>query len=105
MPNRPQSLSLDNWQICEDFQQGWNKGERPKLVAYLNRCREQAARANLFWHLLEIELEHRRQRGEVPLFEDYQEFAVEFRDVLRQCLSGLGAESGKAKASAPAARP
>jgi WD40 repeat protein/serine/threonine protein kinase len=103
MPAGPKSLSLVNWQLCEDFREAWSRGgERPELVAYLNRCPEPAARVDLFWHLLEVEVEHRRQRGEQPLIEDYRGLASEFQDVLQHALVGPTLAPDRAQGPTPA---
>jgi hypothetical protein len=82
----PNSLSADNWQVCDDFLRAWEAGQRPSLDAHLARCGRVAVRADVLWNLLEIEVEQRGKRGETPRFEDYQRFTPEFLDVLRRLL-------------------
>ncbi len=103
MPNEPNSLSLNDWQICEDFRQAWSGAARPKMAVFLDRCAHATTRPCLFWHLLEIELELRQQHGEQSRFEDYQEFVSEFNDILRQRLVCPTWPPGEAVASAPVA--
>src|SRR5262249_9179456 len=72
-PTQP-SLSIDAMfrinEICTAFEAAWAGGQSPSLESYLEQVNP-AERAPLLRHLLAVELEYRRGRGEVRSQEEY----------------------------------
>jgi len=57
-------------QLCDDFESACSSGERPDLMAFLNRAPEKL-REQLLRELLASELECRAKAGETPQVDDY----------------------------------
>ena len=51
--------------ICDAYESDWSKGKRPNINGFLEQC-DEANRAELFYELLLVELEFRRNQGERP---------------------------------------
>lgn len=58
-------------EICDIFEQQWARGDFPAAETYLNRVPSEE-QGELLMMLLEIELEYRIHRGEVPEEREYQ---------------------------------
>ena len=76
-------------QICTAFDRAWSAGESPDLDAYLNQV-DDFDRGELFRKLLEVEVEYRVARGEIPNTADYisryQNFAEIVKEVFAECV-------------------
>src|SRR3954471_10046191 len=57
-------------QICDAYESVWLRAERPDMNTFLEQC-EESFRADLFYELLLMELEFRRNQAERPAMEDY----------------------------------
>ena len=67
-----QSYSAEIDAVCDRFEAAWKAGAHPQIKDYLCQAPE-PARANLFRHLLALELYYRRAAGETPELAKYQE--------------------------------
>ena len=56
---------------CDRFEESWMAGQRPRIEEYLDRV-EGLERAAWLCHLLDLELHHRRSRGERPEWGEYR---------------------------------
>jgi serine/threonine protein kinase len=56
--------------LCAEFATGWQRGERPRIEAFLERAAP-ADRANLLSRLIACEISCRRGLGESPAAEEY----------------------------------
>jgi formylglycine-generating enzyme required for sulfatase activity len=56
--------------LCNRFEDAWRAGQRPRIEDYLGEGAG-PERSLLFRELLKLELEYRRQSGEVPVAADY----------------------------------
>jgi WD40 repeat protein len=57
-------------QLCDEFEEAWLHGRRPRIEEYLANVPE-AARPTLLDHLLRVELEYRLRDGEQPAAAEY----------------------------------
>jgi serine/threonine-protein kinase len=57
--------------IAERFEDAWESGERPRIASYLDG-EPGSIQAELVRHLLRVDLERRRERGEAPEPADYE---------------------------------
>src|SRR5262245_50051428 len=74
---------------CCDFEEAWQRGERPPLGDFLG-TEPEPVRSVLFRELLLAELAQRRARGERPRQAEYETRWAEFRPLL----PGIFAEAG-----------
>src|SRR5262245_2846530 len=56
--------------LCTEFASGWQRGERPRIEAFLDRA-VPAHRADLLSRLITCEISCRRALGETPAAEEY----------------------------------
>jgi serine/threonine protein kinase/formylglycine-generating enzyme required for sulfatase activity len=57
--------------LCDEFEDAWRTGQRPKIEDYLRDLVGQV-RSELLGNLLDVELELRRGQGEEPSAEEYE---------------------------------
>ena len=58
-------------EVCDQFEESWKAGQRPKIEGYLVSAAE-SERPAFLHELLSVELAYRRQSGETPSFEEYR---------------------------------
>jgi WD40 repeat protein len=77
-------------QVCDEFEQAWLAGRRPRLEDSVGPadCRERSA---LLTELIPLDLDYRRRQGESP---DPQEYLARFPDLDRDWLAGLFRSAG-----------
>src|SRR5262245_36925793 len=69
MPMEPaQERRID--QVCDDFEDAWQRGQRPRIDDFLQRV-DIAEQPALFADLLRMEIEYRQKAGETPRLEEY----------------------------------
>ncbi len=68
--NASPSVALRIDQICDEFEAEWRAGKSPRIEDVLNSVTE-PERSVLVRELVPLEIEYRRQRGEVPSLEEY----------------------------------
>ena len=69
-----QLTSNEVWQIeqiCDEFEEAWKAGQRPRLESFL-RLGNRRLHEVLLSHLLPLELEYRWRAGEVPRPAEYE---------------------------------
>jgi WD40 repeat protein/serine/threonine protein kinase len=66
---------------CDLFEAAWRRGDRPKIIQFIERADERQ-QPRLFYELLLVELEYRRIGGEHPSREEYQTEFPQFSDVI-----------------------
>jgi serine/threonine protein kinase len=78
-PEFPEANALDSLardravnRSCERFEASWRAGERPRIAAYLDAA-DPAEHDALFPELLALEVELRREDGELPGVDEYAE--------------------------------
>jgi serine/threonine protein kinase len=69
MQRESQALKLVD-QLCDQFESSWRSGGRPQIEDVLGQAAE-SSRRDLFRHLLELDIEYRRDRGEEPQKAEY----------------------------------
>jgi serine/threonine protein kinase len=83
------ALSLADWRvldsICDEFEAGWQRRERPDIETYLTRCPD-SSRLVLLRELLRIELEWRLEQGEVVREAEYARRFPALGNELGTCL-------------------
>ena len=76
---------------CDAFEKEWRAGKRPSLAAALVGWQGKS-RAELFPHLLDLELDYRRRAGERISVKEAKEYAAAFPDLLpqiKECLATM----------------
>jgi eukaryotic-like serine/threonine-protein kinase len=82
LSGRPAILELQQIDaVCDRFEQAWLSDQRPDLSEFVVAVPAQM-RALLFRDLLSLELDYRRQRGELPDCRSYGKSFPEFEDVV-----------------------
>jgi serine/threonine protein kinase len=85
-------------EICVRFEDGWKAGQRPRIEEYLGDIPE-AERSHLLRELLALELVYRRQGGETPTAEDYQQRFPEHAELVKAAFHNAAEAKGKAESS------
>jgi len=78
--------------LCDRFEEAWLAGESPAVTAYLREI-DPSARGELLRHLLRLELEYRRRRGEQPALANYLQQFPEDAEVVRSIWGDEAANS------------
>jgi serine/threonine-protein kinase len=73
--------------IVRDFEQARRGGSEPRIEESLAGV-EQSVRPSMLQELLLVELAYRRQAGEAPTAEEYQERFAEYAEVVRATFAG-----------------
>ena len=100
----PQSFSAQIDAICDRFEAAWKAqapgtpGRRPRIQDFLGEVPE-AGRAELFRHLLALELYYRKAAGETPELAEYRE---RFPDYLAAVADAFPTIDGRAATDRPA---
>lgn len=72
--------------VCDEFEQAWQRGERPNLEAFAARVPTQE-RAKLLRELVALDCAYRREAGEQPQPADYVTAAGENVSIIQEALS------------------
>lgn len=72
--------------LCDEFEQAWQRGDRPRVEVYAARV-DMAQRANLLRELVALDSAYRRAMGEEPQPSDYLAAAGEFSSIIEAALS------------------
>jgi len=72
---------------CDEFEQAWSQGNRPRIEAVVERFAE--GRRTALHELLRVELELRRQHGELPDDAEYRERFPDHSDIVERCLDAF----------------
>src|SRR4051812_2374598 len=73
-------------EAADQFESAWRRGERPRVADYLGGHAD-VVRGQIVRHLVEIELELRRGRGERPAPEEYEELLPGWADCIREAFA------------------
>ena len=90
--------------VCDRFERAWLAGQRPQIEEFLAAVPE-PERPVLFAELLGLEVVYRRDKGEIPVPEEYRQRFPEYAEVIQAVLvdttpAGAGAvESPNAEVS------
>ena len=79
---RPDGFSSSEEQIdavCDAFEAAWLRGERPHINVFLGHV-DHKLQAALFYELLLVDLEYRRNKGERPARDDYRRKFSQFAE-------------------------
>ena len=72
--------------LCDEFEQAWQSGERPRVEAFAARV-PVSERAKLLRELVALDCAYRREAGEQPQPADYEVAAGEFLSIINEALS------------------
>ena len=88
-------------EICDRFEAAWKahlrgEGPRPQIQEFPDQI-HQADRPALFRELLPLDVAYRKQAGEVPVPEDYEERFREYRQIIQEVFHELERPAEDAK--------
>ena len=75
--------------LCDEFEHAWRSGQRPKIEDFLLHLVE-SERSELLGSLLDVELELRRDSGEKPTSEEYEQRFPQYVALIRAAFIDAG---------------
>jgi serine/threonine protein kinase/WD40 repeat protein len=77
-------------QLCDEFESRWQQDERPSLRQFVEDA-PGSIRSKALEDLLQIEIDHRREKGEQPAVDDYLQEFSDRREIVERVFENLKA--------------
>jgi serine/threonine protein kinase len=95
LDNLDSALSVEAFErvheVCLAFEQVWQCGLRPKIESFLEAA-EGVQRCCLLSHLLQLDIDYRRQQGDEPLAAEYHERFPDSAELVEAVFRAMSAE-------------